>query len=77
MFHPPFRIGGSGQEHYRMSMSGVGLSAFYYRFEQPEEAVPGQWRVEARSGDFLVYALDFDMVIPGPNDGLIRACNGL
>ena len=72
--HPPFQAGGPTQQTYATSMSGTGLSGFFYRFEEPSEVQPGRWRISALSGQTVLYSLDFDVVLPRTNDGLLRSC---
>lgn len=72
--HPPFTAGGPTAQSFQTSMSGSALSAFYYRFEDASEAQPGTWTVQATVGGTVLYSLDFDVVRPRANDGLLRAC---
>ena len=72
--HPPFTPGGPTQQTYPTTMSGSAMSGFFYRFENQQEAAVGTWRVSALSGQTVLYSLDFDVVPPRANDGLLAAC---
>jgi hypothetical protein len=76
VIHPPFASGGPNAQTFPSTMSGEGLSAFYYRFEEQQEVVPGRWTIRATAGEVLLYSIDFDVVVPGPRDGLVAACGG-
>ena len=73
--HPPFQVGGPTQQAFSTEISGAGMSGFYYRFDTPEELAPGAWRIQATAAGQLLYAVDFEVVRPAANDGLLRACN--
>lgn len=70
--HPPIR--GTTVETFSSAISGQALSAFYYRLERPEEVVTGTWRITARAEGVVIYTIDFDLILPSPDDGLLRAC---
>lgn len=70
--HPP--IAGSTQESYNLTLSPTQLAGFHYRFDRLDELVPGTWRVQAQSGGVVLFSIDFDVVLAGPDDGLLRAC---
>ena len=72
--HPPFQVGGPVQQSYTTSMSGAGLSGFFYRFEEQREVQPGRWRISALSGSTVLYSLDFDVVIARQGDALLQSC---
>lgn len=72
--HPPFTPGGGNAQSFQTAMSGTGLSGFYYRFEEAREVVPGTWSVQATAGTTLLYRIDFEVVRPRVDDGLLRAC---
>ncbi|WP_373355762.1 DUF3859 domain-containing protein [Pseudoroseicyclus sp. CXY001] len=73
--HPAFNGAGTEQQRFNMSISGSALSAFYYRLEEPEEVKTGIWRIEAQANGQVLYGIDFEVIAPAPNSGLLRACN--
>ena len=72
--HPPFQAGGPRQQTYQTSMSGAGLSGFFYRFEEQREVQPGRWRISALNGSNVLYSIDFDVVQARQGDALLQSC---
>ena len=72
--HPPFTPGGPTSQNYTTSISGTGMSGFFYRFEEAREVVPGTWRILALANGAPVYDIDFNVVPARTNDGLLRSC---
>ncbi len=72
--HPPMGPSGAIRQEFSLTLSPTHLAGFHYRFDGPEELLPGTWRVQAQSGGTVLFAVDFNVVAPGPNDGLVRAC---
>ena len=73
--HPPFA--GGTRQTFPASLSGQGMSGFYYQFETQAEAAPGTWTVTAMLGSQVIYSLQFDVVAPRQGDGLLQACGVL
>lgn len=70
--HPP--INGSMSNSYNSRISGEALSAFYFRLETAAEVAPGQWNITASANGTVIYSVDFEVKVPAPGDGLLRAC---
>ncbi|MCX7889654.1 MAG: DUF3859 domain-containing protein [Rhodobacteraceae bacterium] len=74
MTHPPMAPSGQSVESWSSAFSRDEAGANFFRFDIPEERVPGRWTMEAFVDGRAVYRVTFDVVDPGALPGFINPC---
>lgn len=74
LVHPPFTPGGPTQQIFAAGFGSEEPGGFLYRFDLPEELALGRWRMQATAGTALLFDIEFDVIAPTVNEGLLRAC---
>ncbi len=72
--HPPMGPGGSTRDVWQSNLSGGRQSANFFRFEYPEERVPGAWTISAMADERVLYTAKFEVVDPAAMPAFISPC---
>ena len=72
--HPPMGTEGSTRDTWAGSFVAGSPTASFFRFEYPEERVPGDWTLQAVAGDRVLYTARFQVVAPAAMPSFTDPC---
>lgn len=72
-----YRPGLTIPDRWTTSFGDLTRTSAFFRFDRPEELIPGLWRVEAWDGPTQIYAVDFQVVPADALPGIVAACGTL
>jgi hypothetical protein len=72
--HPPMGSDGSRRDVWQNDFVAGAQTASFFRFEFPEEEVPGDWTIQAVAEDRIFYTARFQVVDPGAMPGFVNPC---
>lgn len=72
--HPPMGTDGSTRDAWAGSFVAGSPTASFFRFEYPEELVPGDWTLQAVAGDRVLYTARFQVVAPAAMPSFADPC---
>ncbi len=74
--HPPMAPAGTTRQSWVATFAAGQGAANFFRFDLPEERVPGLWRFVATQGDRIVYEASFEVVDPALMPAFTDPCPG-
>jgi len=72
--HPPMAPGGVTRESWLSDFLPDAQTANFFRFDLPEERVPGPWQMEATLDGQVLYQASFEVVDPALMPNFIDPC---
>jgi hypothetical protein len=72
--HPPMGADGIMRETWQTDLMPGGPTANFFRFDYPEERVPGDWTLQAEQDGRVLYAARFQVVDPRLMPGFVDPC---
>jgi hypothetical protein len=69
------RPGRAAPETWKTGISYVGNSIAFFRFDTPDELIPGKWTIEVWDGETRLYHAEFEVVPAASLPDLVDACN--
>ena len=72
--HPPMGTDASTRETWAGGFVAGSPTASFFRFEYPEELVPGDWTLQAVAGDRVLYTARFQVVAPAAMPSFADPC---
>ena len=72
--HPPMGTDGSTRDTWAGGFVTGSPTASFFRFEYPEELVPGDWTLQAVVGDRVLYTARFQVVAPAAMPSFVNPC---
>lgn len=76
IFHPPFPGSGAIEQSFETRIGPVEDPGFsIYQFDLPYELATGDWAIEARIDDYVLYRQEFLVVAPGQVPELAEICD--
>ena len=72
--HPPMGAEGSTRDTWESNFFAGSPTASFFRFEYPEERVPGEWTIQAVAGDRVLYSARFEVVHPAAMPDFVDPC---
>jgi hypothetical protein len=72
--HPPMGNEGSTRDVWQNDFVTGAQTASFFRFEFPEEQVPGEWTIQAVSDSRVFYTARFQVVDPAAMPGFVNPC---
>jgi hypothetical protein len=69
-----YRPGNPAPEFWASSLTDLGDSLAFFRFDHDHELIPGIWTFEAWDGEMLLYSVDFEVVPPEAVPEIVQAC---
>lgn len=74
--HPPMGTGGVTRQSWESFFSAAEPSSNFFRFDYPEERVPGPWTMEATVEGRVIYSVTFEVVDPSLMPDFVNPCPG-
>lgn len=74
--HPAMGSDGTVRETWQTDFQGAGTTANFFRFDYPEEQVPGEWTMQALRDGKPLYTARFEVVEPSRMPGFQDPCRG-
>lgn len=71
------RPGRTTPEVWASGISDAGDTLSFFRFDTPEELVPGLWTFEGWDGDTLLYRVEFEVVPAAALPEIVDACGAV
>ena len=72
--HPPMGTEGSTRDIWTSDFFAGSPTASFFRFEYPDELVPGDWTLQAVAGDRVLYTARFQVVVPAAMPHFANPC---
>lgn len=72
-----YRPGLATPETWASAFSNLDDSIAFFRFDTPEELIPGIWRFEAWDGETLLYKVEFEVVPAAALPEIVDACGAV
>lgn len=72
-----YRPGSTVPETWDSSFSDTGEQFGFFRFDRPDELIPGIWRFEAWQGEAQIYSAEFEVVPAAALPEIVNACDAI
>jgi hypothetical protein len=72
-----FQPGRTEPDIWGTGFSDQDSSLAFFRFDRPDELVPGIWVFEAWSGRTRLYRVEFEVVPAAEGNAIVQACGGI
>jgi hypothetical protein len=72
-----FQPGRAEPDIWGTGFSDQDSSLAFFRFDRPDELVPGIWVFEAWSGRTRLYRVEFEVVPAAEGNAIVQACGGI
>ncbi|MCU0802654.1 MAG: DUF3859 domain-containing protein [Rhodobacteraceae bacterium] len=72
-----FRPGATTPETWQSSFGDQEPSLAFFRFDRPDELIPGRWAFEASQAGNRLYRVEFEVLPPAESAGVAAACGAV
>lgn len=72
-----YRPGSPDPETWETGFGDIGDQFAFFRFDRPDELIPGVWRFEAWDGETQLYSVEFEVVPAAALPEIVSACGAI